>query len=66
MLHFLQDCLFHSDSPLHHDFLSSPQKCIAERNASQESKWFPHMSHDLLSLLSAVSEVQAKHVELQQ
>ena len=54
------------DSPLHHEFSSSLEEFIAERIASRESEWFPCMSHHLRSLQSAVSEVQAKHVELEQ
>ena len=34
--------------------------------ASRESQWFCCMSHDLHSLRSAVAEVQAKHVDVEQ
>ena len=66
MLHFIRDCLFRSDSPLHHEFSSSLEKFIAERIASRESEWFPCMSRDFHSLQSAVAEIQAKQVELEQ
>ena len=52
--------------PLHRDFSSSLEIFIAERIASRKSEWFPCMSHDLRSLQSAVPEVQAKHLELEQ
>ena len=42
------------------------EKFIAEHIASQEGEWFPCMLHNLRSLQSAVSEVQAKQVELEQ
>ena len=66
MLHFLQDCVFKSDSPLHHELLNLLEIFIAERIASRESEWFPSMFHRLRSLQSAVSEVQAKHVKFEQ
>ena len=66
MLHFIRDRLFPSDSPLHHEFLSSLEKFIAECIASRESEWFPCISHDLHSLSQKLAEVQAKHVSLEQ
>ena len=66
MLHFIRDCLFRSDSPLHHEFSNSLERFIAECIARRKSKWFPCMFHDLRSLRSTVSEVQAKHVQLEQ
>ena len=64
MLHSIGDCLFRSDSPYHHESWSLLETFIAERITSREGEWFPCMSHNLRSLQSAFSEVQAKHVEL--
>ena len=66
VLHFIRDCLFRSDSPLHHEFLSSLQKFIAERIASRESEWFPYISRDLHSLSQKLADTQAKVIELEQ
>ena len=63
MLRFIRDCLFRSDSPLHHEFSSSLQKFIAERIASRESEWFPCISRDLHSLLQKLEDTQAKYIE---
>ena len=49
MLHFIRDCLFRYDSPLHHEFSSLLEKFIAERIASREREWFPCRSHHLRS-----------------
>ena len=65
MLHFFLDCLFRSESALHHKFSNSLEEIIAERIASRESDWFPCMFHDLCILQSALSEAQGKHVELE-
>ena len=66
MLHFIRDCLFRSDSPLHRKFSTLLEEFIAEHIVSRESGCLPCMSYDPRSLQSAVSEVQAKHFELQQ
>ena len=66
MLHFIRDCLFRSDSPLHHEFSSSLAKFIAERMASRESEWFPCISRDLHSLSQKLADTQAKVIELEQ
>ena len=66
MLHFIRDCLFRFDSPLHHKFSNSVEQLIAERIANREGEWFSCMVHDLRSLQSAFSEAQPKHVELEQ
>ena len=65
MLPFIRDYLFQSDSLLHQEFLNSLEAFIAECIASRESEWFPCRSHDLRSLQAAVSEVPAKHLELE-
>ena len=64
VLHFIRDCLFRSDSPLHHEFSSSLGKFIAERIASRESEWFPCISRDLHNLSQKLAESQAKAIEL--
>ena len=66
MLHFIRDSLFRSDSPLHHKFLVSLEKFIAERIASRESKWFPCLSRDLHSCSQKLADTQAKVIELEQ
>ena len=66
MLHFISDCLFRSDSPLHNDFSSSLEKMIAERIASRESERFPCISRDLHSLSQKLAEVQTNVIELEQ
>ena len=66
MLHFIRDSLFRSDSPLHHEFLVSLEKFIAERIASRESEWFPCLSRDLHSCSQKVADTQAKVIELEQ
>ena len=66
MLHFIGDCLFRSNSPLHHEFSSSLEKFIAERIASRESQWFPCISRDPHSLSQKLAEVQTKLIELEQ
>ena len=65
MLHCIRDCLFRSNLPLHYELSNLLEKFIAECIARRESEWFPCMFHDLRSLQSAVSEVQAKHVEVE-
>ena len=65
MLHFIRDCLFRTDSPLHHEFLNSFEKFISERIASRESKWFPCISRDLHCLSQTLAEFQAKAIELE-
>ena len=65
MLHFIRDCLFRSDSPLHHKFLSSLETFIAERIASRESEWFPCISRDLHSLSQKLADTQAKVIKLE-
>ena len=64
MLHFFRDCLFEPDSPLHQEFWNSLEQLIAECITHQESEWFPCMFHDLCSLQAAVTELQAKCVDL--
>ena len=66
MLHFIRDCLFRSDSPLHRKFSSSLEKLITERIASRESEWFPCMSRDLHSLGQELADTQAKVIEMEQ
>ena len=66
MLHFIRDCLFPSDSPLHHEFSSSFEMFIAERIASRESEWFPCISRDLHSLSQKLADLQAKVIEWEQ
>ena len=66
MLHFIRDSLFRSDSPLHHEFLGSLEKFIAERIASEESELFPCISRDLHSLSQKVADTQAKVIEFEQ
>ena len=66
MLHFIRNCLFRSDSPLHHEFSSSLETFIAERIASREREWFPCISRDLHSLSQKLTEAQAKVIELNQ
>ena len=66
MLHFILDCLFRSDSPLHDYFSSSLETFIAERIASRESEWFPCICRDLHSLSQKLAEAQAKVIELKQ
>ena len=66
MLHFIRDRLFRSDSPLHHEFLTSLEKFIAERIASRESEWFPCLSRDLHSCSQKLADTQAKVIELEQ
>ena len=66
MLHFIRDCLFRSNSPLHHKFSSSLERFIAERITSRESEWFPCMSRDLHSLSQKLADTQAKVIQLEQ
>ena len=66
MLHFIRDSPFQTDSPLHHEFLISLAKFIAERIASRESEWFPCISLHLHSLLQKFADTQAKVIELEQ
>ena len=66
MLHFIRDCLFRSDSPLHHEFWSLLEKFIAERIAGCESELFPCMSRDLHSLSQKLADTEAKVMELEQ
>ena len=66
MLHFIRDSLFRSDSTLHHEFLISLEKFIAERIASRESEWFPCLSRDLHSCSQKLADTQAKVIELEQ
>ena len=66
VLHFIRDCLFRSDLPLHHQFSSSLKKFIAERIVSPESKWFACMSRDLHSLSQKLADTQARVIELEQ
>ena len=66
MLHLARDSLFRSDSPLHHEFLTSLEKFIAERIASRESEWFPSLSRDLHSCSRKLADTQAKVIELEQ
>ena len=66
MQHFICDCLFRSDSPLHRKFSSSLEKFIAKRIASRESEGFPCISRDLHSLSQKLAEVQTKLIELEQ
>ena len=66
MLRFIRDCLFRSDSLLHHGFSSLLETSLAERIASRESEWFPCMSRDLHSLSQKLADTQAKVIELEQ
>ena len=66
MLHFIRDCLFRSNSPLHHEFSSSLETFIAERIASRESEWFPCISRYLHSLSQKLADTKAKVIELAQ
>ena len=66
MLHFVRDCLFRSDSPLHHEYSSWLEKFIAERIASRESEWIPCISRDIHSLSQNLADTQAKVIELEQ
>ena len=66
MLHFIRDSLFRSDSPLHHEFLTSLEKFIAERIAGRESEWFPCLSRDLHSCSQKLADTQAKVIKLEQ
>ena len=66
MLHFISDSPFRSYSPLHHVFLVSLEKFIAERIASRESEWFPCLSRDLHSCSQKLAGTQAKVTELEQ
>ena len=66
MVNFIRDCLFRSDSLLHHKWSSSLAKFIAERIDSRESEWFPCMSRDLHSLPQKLADTQAKVIEFEQ
>ena len=66
MLHFITDCLFRTESPLHHEFLISLEMFIAERIASPESEWFPCICRDLHSLSQKLADIQSKVIELEQ
>ena len=66
MLHFIGDCLFRWDSPLHHELLNSLETFIAERIASRESKGFPCIPRDLHSLSQQLAEVEPEVIELGQ
>ena len=66
MLHFIRDCLFRSDSRLHHECPRLLERFIAERIAIRESEWFPCISCDLHSLSQKLAEVQTKVIELEQ
>ena len=63
MLHFVRNCLFRPDSPLHQS--NSLEQLIAEPITNRESEWFPCMFHDLRSLQAAASKLQAKGVKLE-
>ena len=66
MLHFIRDCLFRSDSPLHHEFSSSLEQLIADSIASRESEWLPCISRDLHSLSQKLAQVQTKLIDFVQ
>ena len=65
MLHFIRDCLFQPDSPLHQELSNPLQRQIAERITYQESEVFPCMPHNLRRLQAALTELQAKCVHLE-
>ena len=66
MLHFIRDCLFRSDSLLHHEFSSSLERFMAEHIARQKSEWFPCISRDLHSLSQKLADTESKVIELKQ
>ena len=58
MLHFVRNCLFQPESPLHQEFLISLQQLITTLITHRETEWFPLMSHDLHRLQAANAELQ--------